>query len=624
MNNPISVLVADPPWSFNDKLPGGGRGAEKHYTTLKLHELQRFPLPPLAEQVLLVLWRVGSQVEEAYQVVRAWGFVPKSEIVWVKTGAGIPPHVLDETEEAPPNGMLHMGMGHYVRNAHETAIVAVRSTIRGHFNVGDQACRSVIFAPIGEHSEKPPIFYELVERLGGAKATFGELFGRRPRAGWHVFGDEMPNGYVWTPREAPIELARCKGPGGSHRYGPRALPDGTRLCDDCSSPEPGEPLLAPGQGVVTVDAWASAQRHAEEEAEDADLDVEDFAELTKLPRHKVRRADGKIVPACCAACQLPQYASPSGVVCTNGHGGESSIPGCEFCGDAQGHRLECETLGLPTEPPPPPAAPPKPATLDEDFAALRPPVAALKAEKAAASKPLPTQPAAFVPEAKRDALLVRAKNDALLTDADLAEGPDAAWIKLLYRAPPNWFPPASWFERAPVSTTNGHPAPPGIEHMGKLARDLNAKGLYVSLVEVAAWTITRRDVARSWLDEGGTGTVPDWLSAYATPPAHAPECAKGCIGADAGCPAARHAWEEVLAREVRLPGKPANELERASTIPSPPPVHSDESATARADAKKRGRGRPPGAKNKPKDWWALAARATTQSEDPEFEEGFYS
>ena len=35
--SPAGLLVADPPWPFDDKLPGEGRGAEKHYVLLN-HE----------------------------------------------------------------------------------------------------------------------------------------------------------------------------------------------------------------------------------------------------------------------------------------------------------------------------------------------------------------------------------------------------------------------------------------------------------------------------------------------------------------------------------------------------------------------------------------------------------
>ena len=98
------VLVADPPWKLSDKLPGDGRGAEKHYATLTTSEIMRFPLPDLAEPCLLALWRVAAMQQEALDVLKAWGFELKTEIVWKK---------LTKT------GKTAIGMGHYTRGSHE-------------------------------------------------------------------------------------------------------------------------------------------------------------------------------------------------------------------------------------------------------------------------------------------------------------------------------------------------------------------------------------------------------------------------------------------------------------------------------------------------------------------------
>ena len=70
---PARVLVADPPWAFYDKLPGDGRGAEKHYATLTISDIMRFPLPPLGEPCLLALWRVAAMQQEALDVLRVLG-----------------------------------------------------------------------------------------------------------------------------------------------------------------------------------------------------------------------------------------------------------------------------------------------------------------------------------------------------------------------------------------------------------------------------------------------------------------------------------------------------------------------------------------------------------------------
>jgi N6-adenosine-specific RNA methylase IME4 len=167
---PVRVLVADPPWKFGDVL--GKRGADAKYSTLDLAEIMAFPRPPVAPDAHLFLWRVSSMVEEAYQVVRAWGFAPKTEIVWRKK---------------TKHGKRHFGMGRTVRAEHETVIVAVR----GAPAVRDRSIRSTFEAPAGRHSEKPEEFFDLVEKL--CAGPYAELFARRARPGWFCFGNELPS-----------------------------------------------------------------------------------------------------------------------------------------------------------------------------------------------------------------------------------------------------------------------------------------------------------------------------------------------------------------------------------------------------------------------------------------------
>lgn len=169
--NPFHVVCADPPWSFRDPLPGRTRGAAKNYAVLSVANLCAFALPPIADDALLFLWRVASQVEEAYAVVRAWGFEPKTEIVWRKLTR---------------RGKSHFGMGRIVRASHETCIVAKRG--RPRIKVHD--VRSLFDASIGRHSEKPERFYDLVEDL--ADGPYVELFARRLRSGWTCLGNECP------------------------------------------------------------------------------------------------------------------------------------------------------------------------------------------------------------------------------------------------------------------------------------------------------------------------------------------------------------------------------------------------------------------------------------------------
>lgn len=167
----IGALIADPPWRFGDSLPGKTRGAAKQYRTLAVSDIARFQLPPLASNSVLFLWRVAAMQEEALFVCRAWGFTPKTEIVWRK---------LTRT------GKDHFGMGRLVRAQHETCLVATR----GRPIIKSHSIRSVFSAAVQEHSRKPDVFYDIVESLCGG--PYAEIFARRHRDGWLQVGDQLP------------------------------------------------------------------------------------------------------------------------------------------------------------------------------------------------------------------------------------------------------------------------------------------------------------------------------------------------------------------------------------------------------------------------------------------------
>jgi N6-adenosine-specific RNA methylase IME4 len=167
-----AVLVADPAWLFGDSLPGDARGASKHYACMSIDDLCAMrPLFADEPNSVCFMWRVSAMVEEAYRVVRAWGYVPKSELVWEKTTA---------------TGKAHFGMGRYFRMAHESCILAVRGSAFPEV----RNVRSRFAAPVGVHSQKPEAFYELVERMY-PNAVKGEMFARTVRPGWHQHGLEL-------------------------------------------------------------------------------------------------------------------------------------------------------------------------------------------------------------------------------------------------------------------------------------------------------------------------------------------------------------------------------------------------------------------------------------------------
>jgi N6-adenosine-specific RNA methylase IME4 len=193
VDDSFRVVCADPAWQFSDRI--GSRGADANYVTMNVDDLcGEFDLPPIADSAYLFCWRVSAMVEEAYRVVRAWGFVPKSEIVWRKL---------------TKNGKPWFGMGHHVRTAHETCIVATR----GKAHPKSRSIRSVFEAPVpcdvnGKpiHSAKPEEFYAMIEQL--CDGPYCELFARRFRPGWTCLGNELPEQSL--PSGAAIAAAGLK------------------------------------------------------------------------------------------------------------------------------------------------------------------------------------------------------------------------------------------------------------------------------------------------------------------------------------------------------------------------------------------------------------------------------
>lgn len=172
-----ATLVADPPWSYSDRLPGPGRGAAKHYETMGVPEIEA-----LGEQVAsvmapdahLYLWCTNSFVEEAHRIVRAWGFRTdnKQIVTWVKM--------------TKDGGRVRIGMGRRFRNSTEQCIFAVR----GNLPVLRRNTPNVFFAPRSTHSSKPQEFYDIVTSMSPGPRL--ELFSRVAREGFVGWGYEYP------------------------------------------------------------------------------------------------------------------------------------------------------------------------------------------------------------------------------------------------------------------------------------------------------------------------------------------------------------------------------------------------------------------------------------------------
>ena len=79
-----------------------------------------------------------------------------------------------------------------MRSVHRHALVLNRNGKPDYHALSPRRhdVRSVFFASVGRHSEKPEAFDALVEGL--CRGPYAEVFARRRRAGWQSYGDELP------------------------------------------------------------------------------------------------------------------------------------------------------------------------------------------------------------------------------------------------------------------------------------------------------------------------------------------------------------------------------------------------------------------------------------------------
>ena len=160
------VIYADPPWSYGDERSGMG-GAIDHYNTMSLEDIKDLSVKELAEDnAVLFMWATAPLLEEAFEVVNAWGFKYKTNIIW---------------NNVKPN------LGNYTSVRHEHLIIATKGSCTPDNTERFNSVQTI--ERTGRHSEKPEEFRNIIETL----YTYGnkiELFSRKKVEGWEVYGNE--------------------------------------------------------------------------------------------------------------------------------------------------------------------------------------------------------------------------------------------------------------------------------------------------------------------------------------------------------------------------------------------------------------------------------------------------
>lgn len=166
------VIIADCPWIYGNR-PPSGKGAKEHYQGMTIEQLSKLPVAAHATpNAVLFAWVTAPMLYEQpgpNDVFRAWGFTPKTGMVWHKG---------------------RHNFGNYVAVKHEHVVICTRGSCTPDRPTPmiDSVFTSAKDYRELEHSEKPEELRHHVERL--YNGPYLELFGRRPVEGWTVFGND--------------------------------------------------------------------------------------------------------------------------------------------------------------------------------------------------------------------------------------------------------------------------------------------------------------------------------------------------------------------------------------------------------------------------------------------------
>jgi N6-adenosine-specific RNA methylase IME4 len=180
----FATVMADPPWRFTNRT---GKVAPEHkrlarYPTMDLDEICALPVAEhLEDTAHCYLWVPNALLPDGLQVLSAWGFSYKSNIIWHKI--------------RKDGGSDGRGVGFYFRNVTENLLFGVRGKNARTLPPGRRQV-NLFGTRKREHSRKPDEQYDIIESCSWG--PYLELFGRGRRKNWTVWGNQAEDDYKPT------------------------------------------------------------------------------------------------------------------------------------------------------------------------------------------------------------------------------------------------------------------------------------------------------------------------------------------------------------------------------------------------------------------------------------------
>jgi len=183
VNKKYQIIYADPPWSFCDRLRSRKivngkmdyRELSRHYDSMGIDAICRLPIKKIAEEnSILFIWSTDAHLENAFEVIKEWGFTYKTiAFVWNKKTC---------------KGNQVCFMGKWTMKGSEICLLATRGKI--HNKIKNHNVRQLVEAERKKHSQKPnEVRKRIVELMGDLPRI--ELFARERVEGWDAWGNEI-------------------------------------------------------------------------------------------------------------------------------------------------------------------------------------------------------------------------------------------------------------------------------------------------------------------------------------------------------------------------------------------------------------------------------------------------
>jgi N6-adenosine-specific RNA methylase IME4 len=171
------TIVIDPPWKYgkwgkaNPKSRPNSIEYDLPYDYMTIEEIGNIPLKEIAdENCELYVWTTQKYLPNTFDIIKKWGFKYCQTLTWCKKPRGT-------------------GQGGVYCPTNEFLILARRGKMPKVKRI--DSTWWLTKRPHNSHSTKPEFFQDMIETVTDEPRL--EMFARREREGWDVFGNEVEN-----------------------------------------------------------------------------------------------------------------------------------------------------------------------------------------------------------------------------------------------------------------------------------------------------------------------------------------------------------------------------------------------------------------------------------------------